>query len=298
MMKMKWILAATMVVGGCSQGVSVDNGNPTGTVAGIVVDATSEAPLMGATVTVLAGDQTQTAMTDMNGQFAVGKVPAGSFIMTVSQMGFVAAQLTDVLAGSVGNFPVSNPQRTIGPIGLFPAIGTFTVHVVDENGTAVSALKLSARTGVRQVVYTNGAPIGEGAYEVSATTAMDGTATFMGLPMYAGLVGLVDDSFTVSVPPTKVMGTEIYDFLGASFPFHLNGLASSAQVIHLAGPNTALTILDSNIEYLRGRSGSSSPAFMAPVGSVMPINGPISVAFNRRSIPARCARSSSTPTAS
>ena len=115
------------------------------------------------------------------------------------------------------------------------------MHVVDETGAPVPSLKLSARTGVRQVVYQNGAPFGEGAYEVSATTGMDGWRCFNGLPIYAGLVGLVDDSFTVSVPPTKVMGTEIYDFLGASFPFHLNGLVSSAQVIHLAGPNTALS---------------------------------------------------------
>ncbi|MCU1276804.1 MAG: hypothetical protein JWM53_350, partial [bacterium] len=216
MKHIKWIVAVMIAVGGCTQGVSVDNGNPTGTVAGIVVDATSEAPLTGATVTVIAGDKTQTAMTDMNGQFAVGKVPAGTFIMTVTQMGFVSAQLTDVLSGSIGNFPVSNPQRTIGPVGLFPATGTFTVHVVDESGAPVPSLKLTGRTGVRQVVYMNGAAVGEGAYEVSATTGMDGSAAFMGLPVYAGLVGIVDDSFTVSVPPTKVMGTEIYDFLGVS----------------------------------------------------------------------------------
>ena len=281
MKRMRWIVAALVAVGGCSQGVSVDNGNPSGTVAGVVLDATSEAPLTGATVTVIAGDKTQTATTDMNGQFAVGHVPSGTFIMTVAQMGYVSAQLTDVLGGAVGNFPVSNPQRTIAPIGLFPGSGTFTVHVVDEAGAAVPMLKLSARTGVRQVVYTNGAAFGEGAYEVSATTGADGVATFTGLPVYAGLAGAVDDSFTVSVPPTKVMGSELYDFLGASFPFHLNGLASSAQVIHLAGPNTALSILDSNIEYLRGRAGSGSPAFTAPVGSLIPINGPITIAFNQ-----------------
>ncbi len=280
-MEMRWILAAMMAVGGCSQGVSVDNGNPSGTVAGVIVDATSEAPLMGATVTVIAGDKTQSATTDMNGQFAVGGVPAGTFIMAVEQMGFVSAQLTDELAGSVGNFPVSNPQRTIGPVGLFPATGTFTVHVVDETGAPVPTLKLSARTGVRQVVFDNGGAVGQGSYQVSATTGMDGSATFMGLPVYAGLVGVVDDSFTVSVPPTKVMGTEVYDFLGASFTFHLNGLLSSAQVIHLAGPNSALVILDSNIEYLRGQTGTAQRAFTAPVGSFVPINGPINVAFNQ-----------------
>ncbi|HEX8953134.1 MAG TPA: carboxypeptidase regulatory-like domain-containing protein, partial [Polyangia bacterium] len=278
---MKWIAAALVIIGGCSQGVSVDNGNPSGTVAGIVVDATSEAPLTGATVTVIAGDKTQTATTDMNGQFAVGKVPSGTFIMTVAQMGFVTAQLTDVLPGSVGNFPVNNPQRTLGPIGLFPATGTFSVRVVDESGAAVPGLKVSARTAVRQVVFANGAASGQGAYEVSAMTGMDGSAMFTGLPIFGGLVNAVDDSFIVSVPPTKIMGTEIYDFVGGFFTFHLNGLASSSQVIHLAGPNTPLTILDSNIEYLRGRTGSGSPAFVAPVGSLIAINGPITIAFNQ-----------------
>ncbi len=281
MKRIDWIVAALVAVGGCSQGVSVDNGNPSGTVAGVIVDATSEAPLTGATVTVIAGDKTQSAMTDMNGQFAVTKVPSGTFILSVAQMGYVTAQLTDVLPGAVGNFPVSDPQRTIGPIGLFPATGSFSVRVVDETGAPVAGLKLAARTGVRQVVFDNGAATGEGAFEVSATTGMDGSAMFMGLPAYGGLVGVVDDSFTVSVPPTKVMGTEIYDFVGGFFTFHLNGLASSAQVIHLAGPNTALSILDSNIEYLRGRSGSGSPAFNAPVGSLIPINGPVYIAFNQ-----------------
>ena len=281
MKRMNWIVAALLIAGGCSQGVSVDNGNPSGTVAGVVVDATSEAPLMGATVTVIAGDKTETATTDMNGQFAVGKVPSGTFIMTVAQMGFVTAQMTDVLPGSVGNFPVSDPQRTIGPIGLFPATGTFSVRVVDETGAAVAGLKLTARTGVRQVVFENGAARGQGAYEVSATTGMDGSAMFGGLPVFAGLVGAVDTTFTVSVPPTKVMGTEIYDFLGASIPFDLNNLSSSAQVIHLAGPNTPLQILDSNIEYLRGRVQTSPTAFVAPVGSLIPINGPITIAFNQ-----------------
>ena len=286
MKRTSWMVAALVIAGGCSQGVSVDNGNPSGTVAGVVVDATSEAPLMGATVTVIAGDKTQTATTDMNGQFAVGKVPSGTFIMTVAQMGFVSAQLTDVLPGSVGNFPVNNPQRTIGPIGLFPSTGTFSVRVVDETGAAVAGLKITGRTGVRQVVFDNGAAVGQGAFEVSATTGMDGSATFSGLPTYAGLVGVVDTHLTVSVPPTKIMGTEIYDFLGVSIPFDLNALSSSAQVIHLAGPNTPLTILDSNIEYLRGRQQGTATGFAAPVGSLIPINGPITIAFNQAIDPA------------
>ena len=274
-------LITTMMLGSCSQGVSVDNVNPTGTVGGIVIDATNQQPLGGASVSIVAGDKTLTAMTDMNGQFAVTKVPAGTFILSATQMGYVGAQLTDVLAGSVGNFPVSNPSHTIGPVGLIPATGSFTVRVVDETGGAVAGLKLSAHTAVRQVLYQNGQPVGQGSIQVSAMTGMDGSASFMGLPSYPALAGLVDDSFMVAVPPTKVMGTEVYNFLGLVQTFHLNTLSSSAQVISLAGPNTAFVIVDSNIEYLKGRSGSASPAFTAPVGSLVPINGPINIAFNQ-----------------
>ena len=279
------IFAAAMMAlgGGCSQGVSVDNGNPSGTVGGVVLDASSEAPLGGATVKIVSGGSTRTAMTDMDGQFAVTKVPSGSFIMTVTQMGYVTAQITDQLAGSVGNFPVHNPSQTVGPIGLLPATGSFTVHVVDETGGPVAGLQLSGRTHVRQVIFQNGAPFGQGGYEVSATTGMDGSATFTGLPIYGALAGLTADidQLDVAVPPTKIMGTEVYDFLGLVQPFHLNALQSSAQVIHLAGPNTALAILDSNIDYLRGLAAGTVPAFKAPVGSLIPINGPINVSFNQ-----------------
>src|ERR1700742_2085049 len=140
MKRINWIVCAMLGVGGCSQGVSADNAHPAGTVAGVILDATSEAPLMGAAVTIVAGDKTLTAMTDMNGQFAAGKVPAGTFIMSVAQMGYVTAQITDTLAGSAGNFPVANPQHTVGPIGLFPATGSFTVNVVDETGAPVPSL--------------------------------------------------------------------------------------------------------------------------------------------------------------
>jgi hypothetical protein len=278
-----FVATAIALGGGCSQGVSVDNGNPNGTVGGVVLDASNEAPIGGATVKIVSGGSTRTAMTDMDGQFAVTKVPSGSFILTVTQMGYVSAQITDQLAGSVGNFPVHNPSQTIGPLGLLPATGSFTVHVVDETGGPVAGLQLSGRTHVRQVIYQNGQPSGEGAYEVAATTGMDGSATFTGLPVYGALAGLtVDlDQLDVAVPPTKIMGTEIYDFLGLVQAFHLNGLQSSAQVIHLAGPNTALAILDSNIDYLRGVAAGAPPAFTAPVGSLIPINGPINVSFNQ-----------------
>ena len=177
-------------------------------------------------------------MTDANGQFAVAKVPAGTFNMSLAQMGYVTAQITGQLSGAIGNFPVANPQTTVQPIGLFPSTGSFTVYVVDETGAPVPSLKLSALTSVREAVYNSGTPFGEGQYEVSATTGMDGSAMFTGLPVVGGLAPNVGGVLTVSVPPTQIMGSEIYDFLGGSFGFDLNSLSSSAQIIHLAGPHT------------------------------------------------------------
>lgn len=279
--------AAIILAGACSQGVNVNNGNPTGVVGGVVVDASNEMPIGGATVNIVAGGSVFSGTTDMSGNFAVTKVPSGSFILSVVQMGYVTAQITDTLNGAVGNFPINNPSKTVGPIGLMPAGTTFTVRVVDETGAAVAGVKLTARTHVRQILYVNGAPLPQGGFEVQATTGADGNAGFSGLPIYAGLANLVDnsgffvDQLDVAVPPTKIMGSEVYNFLGATYSFRLNSLSSSAQVISLPGPNTALTILQSNIEYLKGRSGSGSPAFTAPSGSFIPINGPITIAFNQ-----------------
>jgi hypothetical protein len=275
------VVVATLFVLSCSQGVSVDNPNPTGIVGGVILDASNELPLGGATVTVFAGDHQEVKTTEADGRFAVSGVPSGNFIMSVQQMGYVTAQITDVLPGAVGNFPVVNPQRTVGPVGLLPIGAGFGVHVVDETGAPVPNLGLSGHTAVRQVMFENGTPVGQGAYEVSATTGADGNARFGGLPNYGALAGLVDDTFQVAVGPTTIAGTDIYNFLGLIQTFHLNGLASSAQVIHLPGPNTPLGIVDSNIEYLKGRTGSGSPGFSAPVGSLIPINGPINIAFNQ-----------------
>lgn len=288
MRNMTFFLAAAMALcGGCSQGVNVDNGNPRGTVGGIVLDASNEAPVGGATVKIVSGGTTRTAMTDMDGQFAVTKVPSGSFIMSVTQMGYVTAQITDELAGAVGNFPVSNPSKTVGPIGLLPASGSFTVHVVDESGGPVAGLQLSGRTHVRQLIYANGLPVAQGGYEISATTGADGAATFNGLPVYSALGLAADgtDVLEVSVPPTKIMGTEVYDFLGLVQSFHLKTLQSSAQVIQLAGPSTLLQVLDSNIDCLDGFTAGGTLAFNAPVGSLIPINGPINISFNQAIAP-------------
>jgi hypothetical protein len=269
-------------LGGCNDStVNVGNDNPTGVVGGVVVDASNEMPLAGVTVQVVSAAATLTAMSDMNGVFQVQKVPAGSFIVTFSQMGYQSATFSDLLAGAVGNFPVKNPTRTLGPIGLVKNDGTFSVRLVDENGAPAPMVKVVARTQVRYVDFSSGGPQAIGATSMSATSDMSGLVTFMGLPDYASLGGIVSDLVWIDVAPVKVMGAEIYTFLGGSFPFNVEHLAGGSPTILLAGPRTPLSVLDSTIDFLR-----TGPPFGTSSGSEIAPGGPITITFNQAIDPA------------
>ena len=82
---------------------------------------------MGATVTVLAGDKTQTAMTDMNGAFAVGKVPAGTFI-DYTDKPWQATTVSLVTVGGMPTLTATVPAAMFGSdggceIGTIVAVG-------------------------------------------------------------------------------------------------------------------------------------------------------------------------------
>jgi hypothetical protein len=274
------------VVAGCGSGtdnsISVNNMNPIGTVSGTIVDAATEMPIAGATVSLLSGGTTVTAMTDASGHYTLAKVPAGTFFMTISQMGYQTALVNDQLNGAVGNFPVADPMHTEQQIGLIPNNGMFTIKLVDDTGAPVPMIKVSAKTSVREIFYQSGFPQANGSYQVSATTGMDGTATFMGLPAYGSLSGLVDDSVTVTVPPIQMMGQ--YTFLGLTVIYHVNSLSSPIQIIDIVGADAPLQVTDSNIDYLKGKQGGNPPCctpFTSPVGSQIQPGGPISVSFNQ-----------------
>jgi hypothetical protein len=251
--------------------------------------------LSGATVTLIAGGKSFTGMTDMNGVFGVTDVPSGSFIAKIDAMGYLAASINGTL-GPVGNFPVSNPIATLGPVGLIKSDGTFAVKLVDQTGAPTPNINVTARPQVRWVDFNNGSPIAMGSFEVTAMSGMDGVATFTGLPDYVSLGSLSGgvDSLPVDVPPVQVMGsTTVYSFLGATFTFQVTHLGGSGvvdqPVIQLAGPTTPLRILGSNLDYLlnlfsaTGGSGSSAtPSFAAvPTIPYMGNTGPITVEFNQ-----------------
>ncbi len=276
---MRNLWALFVVVGiGCGSSVNVNNELPKGTVGGLVVDAATEAPMMGATVQIPTATATFTATTNMDGFWSIPGVPVGSLITQISNMGFVTAQFTAFLNGSVGNFPVTNPVLTIGPTGLVRSDGTFAIKVVDQVGVPAKDIRVLARPQVRYIDFSNGVPGVQGAYQVEAKTGTDGVATFMGLPNYNLLGGVVNQNLFVDVAPQKIMGSEVYSFLGITQFFNMGQLPSSIPTIVLAGPRTPLAVLESNIESLRGSGFSFGTAVQ---GSIIGTMGPITIVFNQ-----------------
>ncbi len=293
-------VSAVSALGCGSNSVSVGNANPTGTVGGLVLDAESEMPLAGATVTLLSGGTTLTATVGKTGAYSLAKVPAGQFTMSISNMGYIAAMISDQLVGSVGNLPVNNPTHTVDTIELVKSTGTFSVRLVTENGAPATSIKVVARPQVRYIDAAGGVRTPEGSYAVSATSDMTGLCTFTGLPDYAGLgnVGSLGnsggiDQLPIDVPPVAVAaasgasGSTSYSFLGGTFDFDMGDLAlggsgtgGAAPIISLAGPSTALTIEDSNLAYLRNVSGSFYPTFNAPTAGFVAVSAPVTMAFN------------------
>jgi hypothetical protein len=292
----KLLVLASVMWLGCSgdnaqQSVSVGNINPTGTVGGLVIDAVTEMPLMGATVRLVAGGMAYTAMTDAEGLFSITGVPSGAFIATVSNTGFQSALINSALGGAVGNFPVKDPIATLGPVGLIKNDGTFAVKLIDQAGAPVPNVTVTVQVNIRWVSFSNGQPQPVGSYEITGMSGMDGVVTLMGLPNFSYLGPLGVDTIAIHVPPVLVMGsTTVYSFLGGTFNFSVAQLANSGvidqPIIRLAGPETALSILSSNLEVLQGLTSNNSstvaPSFtQIATYPYIAANGPINIEFNQ-----------------
>jgi hypothetical protein len=292
--KLAWLFGVVAVFG-CdnNRNVAVSNTNPLGTVGGIVLDVNGETPLANATVTLQTAGTVMMAMTDATGIYTLPKVPAGAFFLTITAMGFQSAYVPGQLTGAVGNFPVSNPQTTMPTVELFKNDGTFTVALVDDRGAPVPGVTVTARPQVKFFAYDY--PYGGGSayptlipfgqYTVSATSDAMGVATFMGLPNAVAFNMLNSTEMFVDVPPVIIMGSTTYQYLGASLPVDPTHVSppsgNNTFTVQLVGPNTALSVVYSGIDYLIGRVGSVIPNFNNPVGSVLAVDKPISITFNQ-----------------
>ena len=76
----------------------------TGSVSGRVLDAQSQLPLEGATV-LIVGTSTG-VVTDAEGYFKIEEIPAQSYNIEVSYLGFETQTLYNYIIKSVGNIPL------------------------------------------------------------------------------------------------------------------------------------------------------------------------------------------------
>jgi hypothetical protein len=293
--KLGWLLGVVAIFG-CdnNRNVAVSNENPLGTVGGTVLDVNGELPLANAVVSLQTAGTVMMAMTDATGVYTLAKVPAGSFFLNISVTGYESAYVPGTLTGAVGNFPVSNPQTTMPTVELFKTDNAFTIALVDDRGAPVPGVTVTARPQIKFFAYDY--PYGGGAafptlvpfgqYTVSATSDAMGIATFTGLPNAVALNMANSTQMFIDVPPITIMGSTTYQYLGESLqvnPTHVSPPAGSNNTftIQLVGPNAALTVLYSSIDYLIGRVGNAVPNFNNPVGSVLPTDKPISITFNQ-----------------
>ncbi len=270
------LLMASLGMLGCGNDVTLGGSEAKGSVGGVVLDGTAGFPaLSGATVTVIAGGNTYTATTDMNGTFAVRDVPSGSVVVKLSSPDHFDAYFAGTLASNAGNFPVSNASLTVGPIVMLSSQGTLALRLVDEKGAAAPNVSVTARVLSTYIDLSSNTPVPKGGTEALGKSGPDGLVTIGGVPDFAAIGPVLPDNITVNIPPQKLMGDSGYQFLGLTL--NLNATQYSPAIgqtptVVLAGPHTALTVLSSNVDYLETNSSG-------PVASV--VNGPVTVAFNQ-----------------
>ena len=289
-------LCATTAACSNDAAVTVINKAPTGIVGGMVLDGATDSPLAEVDVQVQSGGRiVATAKTAADGLFSVAGVPAGTFYVGFTKSGYVSIpQYQGRLDAAIGNFPIDNPSATLPALGLISSLGTFTVKVLDDSAKPVAGVQLTARPQIRYVEYVDGARQQRGNYTVLAMTDANGLAEITGLPDIVKLGTFTNntdanqyeyygyiDRLWIDVAPIKDPQSGVYLFKGVTTFFDLTRVAQQVPTITLAGPNDALSVLDSNIEYLNGLTATSSKNFSAQLGSVLAQTSPYYVLFNQ-----------------
>ena len=111
-MLQKNLLAALLTLLTMMLAVAVSAQTPAAiqTVRGVVLDQESKQPLIGATVTII-GEVTKGAVTDVNGNFKIEKVPVGRRTLKVSYIGYEPLTVPDVMV-TAGKEVVLNLNMT------------------------------------------------------------------------------------------------------------------------------------------------------------------------------------------
>lgn len=136
-----------------------------GAISGVVTDASTNAPLSGATVT----DGTRSATTDTSGAYTINNVTAGTYTVTVSRIGYSSSSKSvTVVSGttSAANFAL---------VVATPTTGTITGKVTSSStGLPISGARITAGS---RAAFTNASGnyiisnLAPGTYQVQASAS-------------------------------------------------------------------------------------------------------------------------------
>lgn len=190
-------VAAGQTVDLGTQQMIKQQGAPTGTIRGVVTDAQTGAPIVGAAISV---NGTGAGYTDNNGAYQVNNVPAGSFVVSVNQPGYAAASSLGTLQG--GAVYLFSPALVEGSASSPMVIQGMVTSAV--TGLPLQGVLIRVSGGTNAFTTTDA----QGSYQMLLDGGIiDITATLAGYDTVAGQANLTYNRVVLFSPKLYPQGT-------------------------------------------------------------------------------------------
>jgi len=181
------VIATLVLVSFVLQGTMVLAGT-TGTLTGVVEDASTKAPIAGVKVTVASPAQTATATTDASGRFTFLSLSPDTYLVSAEKSGYDTATLQGVTIAAD-----TNQQITVDSTRALQTIGRTSARAnssLVKPGTTADVYSISPE------VQSAAASLGGGGTQNSAFSAL---ATVPGVFMQPNQVGYIGAGSTISI---------------------------------------------------------------------------------------------------
>ena len=228
--------------------IILSEGTSTAVVRGIVVDASSQAPLSGAAIT-LSGPASYSAVSSANGSFELDGIAAGAYTINLSANGYNA--VSGSLSAPAGSVTAIRQGLTAQGTYQDSSPGTLTGQVVDATtGQPVAAATLTLNGNTAATSASDGSfsfaaiPRENCQIQVAANGYASRTYSFVFAPGDSGNLGTLpifastggSSPTTLTLIGTVIDGIDNHPLAGASVT-----LAQSGQV-YTADPNGQFTV--------------------------------------------------------